>query len=790
MTQIPANSVSPVPRLNVVVDVAPLQGLFTERGIPRYVRDLLNALNERDLDLFLRVHRELKPLPVGDPLESQVASDRQLKEIFRHCDKTHPAVFVLSSPFEWGPSGTNLLPQWITRTGVPVVAIGYDAIPWLMPEVYLQTPGEAARYRARIELLKTVDLVLTISKASREDFIKEFGLDPRKVVAIGTGVSSERFSRASVLTTEELFELRDVVCVAGYEPRKNVERLIAAWGKIPHAIRQSHRLVIVCDLPEDGRRHWQQLISDSGLMLSEVKLTGKISDEELIEILSSSKLAVMPSLYEGFGLPVAEAASMGVPVITSNVSALPEILDDPESVFDPFSVDSIASKLSEALSSRSLYERLLNAVRGKQDSLGWQSVADAAIENMSKLVRWDAPRGSLVRSTAILTPLAPSLSGVATYTHRVLSAMNPSDQFSIFRDDTLGPDGAELAHGEKSARVFPLVADSFDFDEILVVLGNSDYHVNSYRFALRNPSHVWFHDLNLAGLVVSAAFQIRDLKTRVAWINELIQQEKLGVDLRVDQKSYGDIGWYRKHGVRFLNPVLAIAKSVVVNSTYAKHIIESSRVWHGQPILVSPLAHQPPPTPYEESSTPLIVSLGWVGPTKSPRTLIDVLHFTDDSVRLVFAGPIDSDYEEKLRSHAAQSGLGDRVSFTGPVTDDDYSRWCQRAWVGVQLRSDFHGESSATVRDFMSASRPVITDIPTALELPDGSVRLVPQGASARHIASEVNRLIGDEELRRLTGARARKYLENWTFADVARNLNEHLAGWGNTKSQHWLEIS
>jgi glycosyltransferase involved in cell wall biosynthesis len=778
MTQIPANPVPSVPRLNVVVDVAPLQGLYTERGIPRYVRDLLNALKERDLDLHLRVHRELKPLPVGDPLETHVASDRQLKEIFRHCDKTRPAVFVLSSPFEWGPSGTNLLPQWITRTGVPVVAIGYDAIPWLMPEIYLQTPGEKARYRARIELLKTVDLVLTISKASREDFIKELGLDPRKVVAIGTGVSSERFNRASVLTTEELFGLRDVVCVAGFEPRKNVERLIAAWGKIPQEIRQSHRLVIVCDLPEDGRRHWQQLISDAGLMHSQVKLTGKISDEELIEILSSSKLAVMPSLYEGFGLPVAEAASMGVPVITSNVSALPEILDDPESVFDPFSVDSITSKLSEALSSRSLYERLLNVVRGKQDSLGWQSVANAAVENMSTLAHGATPSESQVGSTAILTPLAPSLSGVATYTHRVLSEMNPSDQFSIFRDDTLGPDGSEFAYGEKSARVFPLVADSFDFDEVLVVLGNSDYHVNSYKFAMKNPSHIWLHDLNLAGLVISAAFQIRDLKGRVAWINELIQQEKLEVDLRVDHKSYGDIGWYRKHGVRFLNPVLAIAKSVVVNSTYAKHIIESSKVWHGQPILVSPLAHQPPSTYYEESPTALIVSLGWVGPTKSPKTLIDVLQFIDKSVRLVFAGPVEPEYEEKLRKYAAQCGLGERVSFTGPLTDDGYSRWSQQAWVGVQLRSDFHGESSATVRDFMSVSRPVITDIPTAQELPDGSVRLVPQGASARRIAFEVSRLISDEELRRSMGARARKHLETWTFADVAVKLKEHLAGW------------
>jgi glycosyltransferase involved in cell wall biosynthesis len=334
-----------------------------------------------------------------------------------------------------------------------------------------------------------------------------------------------------------------------------------------------------------------------------------------------------------------------------------------------------------------------------------------------------------------------------------------------------------------------LVADSFDFDEVLVVLGNSDYHVNSYRFAMKNPSHIWFHDLNLVGLVVSAAFQIRDLNTRVAWINELIQQEKLGVDLRVDHESYGDIGWYRKHGVRFLNPVLTTAKSVVVNSNYAKHIIERSKVWHGQPILVSPLAHQPPTTYHKESSTPLIVSLGWVGPTKSPRTLIDVLQFTDDSVGLVFAGPVNPEYEETLRSHAARNGVGDRVSFTGPITDDDYSRWCQRAWVGVQLRSDFHGESSATVRDFMSASKPVITDIPTALELPEGSVILVPQGATARHIASQINRLIGDEELRRSTGDRARTHLENWTFADVARNVNEHLAVWEGTKSRHWLEV-
>jgi glycosyltransferase involved in cell wall biosynthesis len=210
--------------------------------------------------------------------------------------------------------------------------------------------------------------VLTVSEYSRRQLIEHYRLSPDKVTATLLGVSP----RFRVIADEgwldaqlARFDLRTpyLLGVGNLQPRKNLPRLIRAFARLK-AKGLPHQLVLVGQAAFRGHEVEAEIAS-RGLQ-NDVLLTGYVTEDELIALYNRATAFSYPSLYEGFGLPVIEAMACGVPVVTSNVSSIPEVAGDAAVLIDPQSEDELYCALMDVLSDpdrqRSMREKGLNRV--------------------------------------------------------------------------------------------------------------------------------------------------------------------------------------------------------------------------------------------------------------------------------------------------------------------------------------------------------------------------------------------------------------------------------------------
>jgi hypothetical protein len=141
---------------------------------------------------------------------------------------------------------------------------------------------------------------------------------------------------------------------------------------------------VVVGAVDDALRHqWQQWAAAAGV--PDVVFTGGVTDDEMVALHQVATLAVMPSTEEGFGLPVLEAAACGCPVITSNVSSLPEVLAEPAAQFDPYDTASIAAAIERALTDTTHRELLRAAAARAVQRWTWATTATAVLDALAAL---------------------------------------------------------------------------------------------------------------------------------------------------------------------------------------------------------------------------------------------------------------------------------------------------------------------------------------------------------------------------------------------------------------------
>ena len=163
--------------------------------------------------------------------------------------------------------------------------------------------------------------------------------------------------------------------VGTVEPRKNLERLLEAFARIKDDVQHDLHLV--------GGKGWRMpkpsaLIRSNGLE-SRVRQLGALEDEDLLRQYAGCDFVAMPSLYEGFGLPIIEAMSFGKPVLTGNTSAMPEIAGDAGLFVDPTSTEDIARGLQRMMTDSALRSRLAAAARQRASDFSWDRAAAETI---------------------------------------------------------------------------------------------------------------------------------------------------------------------------------------------------------------------------------------------------------------------------------------------------------------------------------------------------------------------------------------------------------------------------
>lgn len=225
------------------------------------------------------------------------------------------------------------------------------------------------------------DDIITISNSSLEDYSAKFKYARRKLSAIYLG-PDEKFndvsSKREIGSVKNKYNIKNeyILYLGTLEPRKNIDKLVKAFGRFVKDNRD-------CQLVIAGRKGWgydslYRLVSE--LKLSEnVVFTGFVDQEEKRYLMKGAKIFVYPSIYEGFGIPVLEAMSCGIPTITSNVSSLPEIAGDAAVLIDPDNVEELYLGIKILFSDRTLYLRLKERSLVQSAKFSWDKCARETI---------------------------------------------------------------------------------------------------------------------------------------------------------------------------------------------------------------------------------------------------------------------------------------------------------------------------------------------------------------------------------------------------------------------------
>jgi glycosyltransferase involved in cell wall biosynthesis len=233
----------------------------------------------------------------------------------------------------------------------------HDCIHLMFPQ-YL--PSRLAYAYARTFLwtaTRQAERVLTVSEASRRDLLRLLGVRPEKISVIPNAID-ERFWEPppdeEVVRVRERFQLNDpfVLYTGNIKPHKNVERLIDAFYRLRRGGPDNLRLLIIGD--EISKYPTLRRAVHRYMLHKHVRFLGFVPDRTLAVLYRLAAVFAFPSLYEGFGLPPLEAMASGTPVVTSNVSALPEGVGDAAVLIDPYDPDAIAAGLRRVLEDEDL----------------------------------------------------------------------------------------------------------------------------------------------------------------------------------------------------------------------------------------------------------------------------------------------------------------------------------------------------------------------------------------------------------------------------------------------------
>jgi alpha-1,3-rhamnosyl/mannosyltransferase len=261
----------------------------------------------------------------------------------------------------------------------------YDLTCWIMPQFH--TPANVAAERRMAETVwQRADGLIAISAHTRDEAVGRLGLDPRRIRVIHCGVDARFFSAtpADAARARACYRLERpyVLSVGSIEPRKNLDLGLDAWAALPASLRAEFTLVVA------GPPGWSapQTLRRLRSQPEGVRYLGYVPEAELPGLTAGAAALFYPSLYEGFGLPVAQAMACGVPVVTSNVSALPEVAGEAALYADPRSLAEVRGALERLLLSPTLGRKLGQAGRQRAERYRWEALARQSLEFFEELV--------------------------------------------------------------------------------------------------------------------------------------------------------------------------------------------------------------------------------------------------------------------------------------------------------------------------------------------------------------------------------------------------------------------
>jgi glycosyltransferase involved in cell wall biosynthesis len=272
------------------------------------------------------------------------------------------------------------------RADTPTLMVTHDIAHVHYPD---QISAWVRRYYDRYvpRYLERAEQVIAVSDYTRTDIMRQYGVSGDKIQVACNGVRSI----FQPLSEEKKVEVRARYAdkqpyffyLGAVHPRKNVSRLIRAFDRFKERTGAPHQLLIA------GRLAWQtgdvKEALESAQFRSSIRLLGYLDQEELPGVLGAATALTYVSLFEGFGVPILEALHSEVPVITSNVSSMPEVAGEAALLVDPTSVEQIAAAMSKLYHEPEFVQVLVGKGRQQRGKFSWQRAAEVVYTSLQEL---------------------------------------------------------------------------------------------------------------------------------------------------------------------------------------------------------------------------------------------------------------------------------------------------------------------------------------------------------------------------------------------------------------------
>ena len=801
--------------MRLVIDLQGAQGSSRLRGIGRYSRELvlamarecrghevgvtLNATLEDGLDELRDALRGVLPDsaihlwwgPVG---AAEVVAARPARTLggewlrARVLASLRPDALLITSIFEG--AGDDIISRWPSALSrLPTAAVCYDLIPLVQRANYLDSAwagGLQEWYLRRLQEMSLADGLLAISEASRTDAINHIGYPADRITNVSAGIGPhfrpvpvEPGQRSALFSR---YGLRDgfILFVGGGDHRKNEAGLIRAHGLLPPALRRSHPLTIVGKVDPFTLN---AVAREAGLSVEDLILIPFVEEADLPALYATCALFVLPSSYEGFGLPAAEARACGAPTLGSNTASLPEVIGLPEATFDPADPADMARCIERGLTDEGFRQVLIAHAPVQAARFTWANTAARAWDAMERFFPdGSPPPPRRLPRLAVTAPLSPLASGIADYTRELVPFL------ARHYDVTLVTPGG-ITDDEWLRANFPVLdPDTFrtrtrNFERILHQIGNSQFHAFQLdEFLPDLGGTATLHDSFLSGAERWRAAAAKEPRGLAGTLH--------------DAHGWPAVAYLAEHGedaavAKYPTSlsVLRDADQVIQHSTHARDILREhfGEAATHDVALIPHLRRGLPPADRRAARRRLgqagegllVASFGAVAGTKLPERLLAAWRQAElrlPGARLVLVGEVALECVE-LTEEATRRGDGG-VLVTGRVDRARYLDWLQAADVAVQLRTASRGESSGALLDCLSAGLPAIVNAHGAMaEAPAHAVLALPDPFTDEQLVSALLDLCGDPARRAVLGQHARAHvLDNLSprrIAETYRNAME-----------------
>ncbi len=347
-------------------------------GVNNYLYNLIkNMIKNGKANEISLIHYERSDDPLYSQVNDIIIPEKPLKltsaigipQAVKNAD-----IDILHVPVHW----YNQITPFVFNRKIKKVLTLHDLTPILFPEMHTRETN--LTWKSSLKFIKNrTNIIICDSVSTKNDCINLLNIPEKrlKVIPLAADEQYKPLNNKELIHDELKIEYNIdypfILFVGTLEKRKNVPTLLKSFYKLKKT-KLDHKLVIV------GGKGWKYtkifaLIEELNLQ-DDVVFTDYVSDEYLVKLYNAADLFVYPSLYEGFGLPPLEAMACGCPVITSNISSLPEVVGDAGMMIDPNDIDGLTSAMLKILTDNELREELSRKSLDRAKMFSWKKTAN------------------------------------------------------------------------------------------------------------------------------------------------------------------------------------------------------------------------------------------------------------------------------------------------------------------------------------------------------------------------------------------------------------------------------